>query len=93
MQRPTPLFAQIVRRHTREAYEVAALMGRTWLESAGLVRIGPDAIAANPDGIRLNCPMVRALYTVGLFNPLEVAVRGSKMLRVWRGVRFAFRGS
>lgn len=69
-----------IRRITREAYEIETITPRTWLESARLMRIGPDAIAANPDGISLNSPMVRALYTAGLFDPMEVPVKGSKTL-------------
>ncbi|MBU3739231.1 MAG: twin-arginine translocation pathway signal protein [Rhodoferax sp.] len=69
-----------IRRITREAYEIEATTARTWLESARLMRIGPAAVAANPDGISLNSPMVRALHTVGLFDPMEVPARGSKTL-------------
>ena len=69
-----------IRRITREAYEIETTTARTWLESARLMRIGPAAIAANPDGISLNSPMVRALHTVGLFDPMEVPARGSKTL-------------
>ncbi len=69
-----------IRRITREAYEIETITARTWLESARLMRIGPAAIAANPDGISLNSPMVRALHTVGLFDPMEVPARGSKTL-------------
>jgi hypothetical protein len=69
-----------IRRITRQAYEIETTTSRTWLESARLMRIGPTAIAANPDGISLNSPMVRALHTVGLFDPMEVPARGSKTL-------------
>lgn len=69
-----------IRRITREAYEIEATTARTWLESARVMRIGPDAIAANPDGISLNSPMVRALHTAGLFDPMEVPTKGSKSL-------------
>ena len=69
-----------IRKITREAYAIEATTARTWLESARLMRIGPAAIAANPDGISLNGPMVRALHTLGLFDPMEVPARGSKAL-------------
>jgi hypothetical protein len=69
-----------IRKITREAYAIEVTTARTWLESARLMRIGPAAIAANPDGISLNSPMVRALHTVGLFDPMEVPARGSKTL-------------
>ena len=70
-----------IRRITREAYEIEAVTARTWLESARLMRIGPGAIAANPDGISLNSPMVRALHAVGVFDPMEVPARGSSSLQ------------
>lgn len=70
-----------IRQITREAYEIEATTARTWLESARLMRIGPGAIAANPDGISLNSAMVRALHTVGLFDPMEVPVKGSSSLQ------------
>lgn len=70
-----------IRRITREAYEIEATTARTWLESARVMRIGPGAIAASPDGISLNSPMVRALYTVGLFDPMEVPVKGTSSLQ------------
>jgi hypothetical protein len=69
-----------IRRITREAYEIEATTARTWLESARLMRIGPDAIAASPDGISLNSPVVRALHKAGLFDPMEVPTKGSKTL-------------
>ena len=69
-----------IRKITREAFEIEATTARTWLESARLMRIGPAAIAANPDGISLNSPLVRALHMVGLFDPMEVPARGSKTL-------------
>ncbi len=70
-----------IRRITREAYEIEATTARTWLESAHLMRIGPGAIVANPDGISLNSPMVRALHTVGLFDPMQVPSKGSSSLK------------
>ena len=70
-----------VRKITREAYEIEATTASTWLESARLMRIGPGAITTNPDGISLNSPMVRALHTVRLFDPMEVPVKGSSSLQ------------
>jgi hypothetical protein len=53
-----------IRKIAREAYEIEATTARTWLESARLMRIGPEAIAKHRDGISLNsarpwriCPM------------------------------------
>jgi len=70
-----------IRKITREAYEIEAVTPRTWLESARLMRIGPSAIATHRDGISLNSPMVRALHTAGLFDPMEVPQRGSSSLQ------------
>lgn len=70
-----------IRRITREAYEIETITPRTWLESARLMRFGPQAITANRDGISLNSPMVRALHTVGMFDPMEVPTRGSDSLK------------
>jgi hypothetical protein len=53
----------------------------TWLESARLMRIGPEAIATHRDGISLNSPMVRALHAIGLFDPMEVPQRGKSSLQ------------
>ena len=65
---------------TREAYRIESITPSTWLESARLMRIGPKAIAANPDGITLNTAMVRALHTMGLFDPMDVPTPGHKSL-------------
>jgi hypothetical protein len=70
-----------IRRITREAYEIEAVTPATWLESARLMRIGPEAIATHRDGISLNSPMVRALHAVGLFDPMEVPQRGKSSLQ------------
>jgi hypothetical protein len=70
-----------IRRITREAYEIEVTTARTWLESARLMRIGPGAIAANPDGISMNSPMVRLLHRIGLFDPMEVPAKGSSSLQ------------
>ena len=57
------------------------------LESARLMRIGPDEIAKNRDGIALMGSMVRVLTTVGMFARFEVPVRGStnykQTIKVW----------
>ncbi|MEK8051448.1 twin-arginine translocation pathway signal protein [Ideonella sp. DXS22W] len=65
---------------TREAYEIECLTPRTWLESAQLMRIGPDAIARHRDGISLNERMPRLLHALGLFDPLQVPQPGSANL-------------
>jgi len=76
---PEPLAA--LRRITREAYEIEAITPATWLESARLMRIGPDAIAKHRDGISLSSPMIRLLHTTGLFDPMEVPQRGQSSLQ------------
>lgn len=62
---------------TRRAYEIECTTPRTWLESAHLMRIGADAIARHRDGISIAAPMPRLLHAVGLFDPMQVPVRGS----------------
>ena len=69
-----------IRRITREAYETEAVTPATWLESARLMRIGPQAIATHRDGISLNSPMVRAMHGLGVFDPMEVPQRGQSSL-------------
>lgn len=70
-----------LRRLTREAYEIECTTARTWLESARLMRIGPDAIERHRDGISLSSPMIRALHATGLFDPMEVPARGHSSLQ------------
>ena len=70
-----------VRQITRQAYEIECLTPRTWLESAHLLRIGPDAINRHRDGISLNGSMPRFLHGVGLFDPLQVPTPGSSNLQ------------
>ena len=70
-----------LRRITREAYEIEVTTPATWLESARLFRIGPDAIAQHRDGISLSSPMIRILHATGLFDPMEVPQRGTSSMR------------
>lgn len=65
----------------RQAFEIECVTARTWLESARLMRIGPQAIAQHRDGITLNSPMVRLLHAVGVFNPMDVPQRGQPSLQ------------
>ncbi|MCK6403601.1 MAG: twin-arginine translocation pathway signal protein [Sphaerotilus natans subsp. sulfidivorans] len=69
-----------IRRITREAYEIEAVTPATWLESARLMRIGPQAIATHRDGISMNSPFVRVLHGLGFFDPMEVPQRGQSSL-------------
>jgi hypothetical protein len=70
-----------IRRITREAHEIEVVTPATWLESARLMRIGPQAIAAHRDGISMNSPFIRTLHAVGLFDPMEVPQRGQSSLK------------
>ena len=70
-----------LRKIAREAYEIEAVTARTWLESARLMRIGPDAIAKHRDGISLNDPFVRLVHTAGIFDPMKVPAPGSSDLQ------------
>ena len=70
-----------IRRITRESYEIECLTPRTWLESARLMRIGPDQIATHRDGISINAAMPRLMYAVGIFDPMEVPERGASSLQ------------
>jgi hypothetical protein len=66
-----------VRRITRESFEAEILTPRTYLESARLMRIGPNEIEKNRDGIALMSTMVRVMSTLGVFDRFEVPQRGS----------------
>ena len=66
-----------VREITRNSFETEILTDRTYLESARLMRIGPDEINRHRDGIPLMGSMVRTLSAVGMFNRFEVPRRGS----------------
>lgn len=70
-----------IRRITRESYEIECLTPRTWLESARLMRIGPDQIATHRDGISINATMPRLMHAVGLFDPMQVPERGASSLQ------------
>ncbi len=68
---------QALRALTRRAYEIECTTARTWLESAHLMRIGPDAIARHRDGISIAAALPRLMHAIGLFDPLQVPVPGS----------------
>jgi hypothetical protein len=70
-----------IRRITRESYEIECLTPRTWLESARLMRIGPDPIATHRDGISINGAMPRLMHALGVFDPMEVPARGASSLQ------------
>jgi hypothetical protein len=62
---------------TRQANETELTTARTYLESAKLLRIGPDEINQHRDGISITSPMLRALSSFGMLNRMEVPVPGS----------------
>jgi hypothetical protein len=66
---------------TRRAYEIECTTARTWLESAHLMRIGPQAVAQHRDGISILGGMPRLMHGVGLFDPFEVPVAGQASLQ------------
>ena len=78
---------QSVRAITRASYEIETITPRTWLESGRLIRMGPSAIEKNRDGISIMGTMPRLLTAVGLFNPLDVPVKGDsnhkRMMERW----------
>ena len=78
---------QSVRDITRASYELETVTPRTWLESGRLLRIGPNAIEKNRDGISIMGTMPRLLIAVGLFDPLDVPVKGDsnykRMMERW----------
>lgn len=62
---------------------------RTVMESMRLTRVGPAEIAANPDGISLNTPLLRAFDAVGLFDRTHPPAAGDaafkSMLSMFEG--------
>jgi hypothetical protein len=70
-----------IRGITRESYEIECLTPRTWLESARLMRIGPEAIAKHRDGISINAAVPRLMHAIGVFDPMEVPQRGASSLQ------------
>jgi hypothetical protein len=50
------------------AWKTELTTARTAMESLKLMRIGPDEISENRDGITINKPMVRFLSAIGLFD-------------------------
>ena len=65
-----------VRQLTRASYETEMVTKRTWLESANLLRIGPNELEKSPDGIAVMGTMPRVLSTLGLFDRFAIPVRG-----------------
>jgi hypothetical protein len=72
-----PTAMATMRQITRESFEIEIVTPRTYLESANLMRIGPDEVEQNRDGIPLMGSMVRLMSSVGMFDRFEVPQRGS----------------
>ncbi len=77
-----------VRMITRASFEAEVTTARTWLESARLMRIGPDEIERHRDGISMMGAMPRLASGLGLFDRFEVPARGSsnfeRTMEVWQ---------
>ena len=66
----------LIRELTRASYETEMLTQRTWLESANLLRIGPNEIEKHRDGIAIMGTMPRIVNALGLFDRFATPVRG-----------------
>ena len=60
-----------------EAARAELTTSRTVMESLRLTRVGPAEIAAHPDGLPLNEPIVRLIDAVGLFDRRQPPEEGS----------------
>jgi hypothetical protein len=60
-----------------DAAQVELNTPRTMMESIRLVRVGPDEILQNRDGISINSPFVRALSALGMFDRTKPPEAGS----------------
>ena len=65
-----------VRQLTRASYEIEMTTARTWLESARLLRIGPDEVRQHRDGITVMGAMARLVSAAGLYDRFAIPVRG-----------------
>ena len=70
-----------LRQLCRDAARVELTTPRTVMESIRLTRVGPREIRADPDGIALNEPLVRALGALGLFDRSRPPAAGSAAYR------------
>lgn len=69
---------QTLRQLCLDAARVEVSTPRTALESARLMRIGPDEIARHRDGISLNDWLPRAALALGLFDRTQAPAPGSR---------------
>jgi hypothetical protein len=82
-----------IRATTREAFTIEAETPRTWQESIDLMRIGADAVDANPDGLFLTGPMVETLALAGVLNATSLADRNGTVFRQGLDDQLAIVGS
>jgi hypothetical protein len=66
-----------LRQITRDAFEAEMLTPRTYLESAHLLRIGPEEVEKHRDGIALMGTLPRLMSALRLYDRFEVPERGS----------------
>lgn len=59
----------------KEAWRIELTTPRTILESLKLMRVGPNEIKQNPDGISNNSPFIRAVVALGLFDRNKAPVK------------------
>ncbi len=64
-----------------ESAKVEFKTARTMMESTRLMRVGPDEITKNPDGITLMSPFVRGMAAIGLFDRTKPPAEGSAALK------------
>jgi hypothetical protein len=73
---------------TRESYEIELTTPNTHLESARLLRIGPDEISTHRDGISVTGLMPRLLVAAGMFDRMAVPKKGDsnyqRMMDRWQ---------
>jgi hypothetical protein len=74
-----------LRRLCWESAQVELLTPRTVMETMRLIRVGPDEIRANPDGVTLNGKMERFLAAVGLFDRSAPPVAGTQAFKSMMG--------
>jgi hypothetical protein len=77
-----------IRAVARASYDIEMTTARTWLESAHLLRIGPDEVAQHRDGIAVMGLMPRVLNRLGLFDRFAIPVRGdsnhTRLMERWQ---------
>jgi hypothetical protein len=79
---------QKMRLITRDSYEIELTTPNTHLESARLLRIGPDEISTHRDGISITGLMPRLLVATGMFDRMAIPKKGDsnyqRMMDRWQ---------